>query len=317
MLIAVGISIYMVQDSLLAPGQNLINYIVDSDLSQIFFFDDANSPKYFVKQFLAGASITIAMTGLDQDMMQKNLTCKSLKDAQKNMYWFSISLVVVNLFFLALGLLLTDFAAANNFAASGDQLFPMLALQGGLSAWVGFFFIIGLIAAAYSSADSALTALTTSFSVDFLGLDKKNDELGKRTRKKVHIGFSLVLLVVIVLFKYVVSENVIKDLFMVAGYTYGPLLGMFFFGLFTKFSIKDKMVPIVAIASPILTFLLSKVSVIYAYYAIVPTLNCTTEAWQCATEFAIANYYQFGFEVLLINGTITFLGLLFLMQKKK
>jgi Na+/proline symporter len=230
------------------------------------------------------------MTGLDQDMMQKNLTCKSLKDAQKNMYWFSVSLVVVNLFFLALGLLLTDYAAATGIAASGDKLYPTLALSGGLSAWVGFFFLIGLIAAAYSSADSALTALTTSFSVDFLGLHNDADERGTRLRKRVHVGFSLILLAVIVVFKYLVSENVIKDLFIAAGYTYGPLLGLFFFGLFTKFKVADKWVPVVAILSPLISYLLKlKVDVWFGY--------------------------AIGFELLLINGAITFLGLMLLRTK--
>ncbi len=290
MLLAVGITVYMVKDELLAPGQSLINYVANSELSRIFFWDDVADSKYFIKQFLAGASITIAMTGLDQDMMQKNLTCKSLKDAQKNMYWFSISLVVVNLLFMALGLLLTDFAALKGIEATGDKLYPTLALASGLSAWVGFFFLIGLIAAAYSSADSALTALTTSFSVDFLGLHNDADERGTHIRKRVHIAFSLILLAVIVVFKYLVSENVIKDLFTAAGYTYGPLLGLFFFGLFTKFNVKDKWVPVVAIASPLL-----------AYFVKVQAL-----AW-----FG----YTIGFELLLLNGAITFLGLFLLRIK--
>ena len=290
MLAAVGITIYMVRDELLTGGQNLMDYIASSELSKIFFFNDANSGKYFVKQFLAGASITITMTGLDQDMMQKNLTCKNLKEAQKNMYWFSLALVIVNLFFLSLGLMLTDFAALKGIDATGDKLFPTLALQGGLPIAVGFFFIIGLIAAAYSSADSALTSLTTSFSVDFLGLGSRDDEKGKRIRKRVHIGFSLILLLVIVSFKYLVSDNVIKDLFVAAGYTYGPLMGLFFFGLFTKWQIKDKWVPLVAVISPGICFI----------------LKANSEAW-----FG----YTIGFELLLINGALTFIGLVFLKKR--
>ncbi len=290
MLLAVGITVYMVKDELLAPGQNLINYIAASDLSQIFFWDDVNDSRYFIKQFLAGASITIAMTGLDQDMMQKNLTCRNLKDAQKNMYWFSIALVVVNLFFLSLGLLLQDYADIAGIAASGDELFPALALKGGLSVWVAFFFLIGLIAAAYSSADSALTSLTTSFSVDFLGLHNDDDVKGKRIRKRVHVAFSLILLAVIVVFKYVVSENVISDLFTAAGYTYGPLLGLFFFGLFTKLAVRDRWVPVVAILSPLISYL----------------LKIKVDEW-----FG----YAIGFELLLINGVITFLGLTLLRKK--
>jgi Na+/proline symporter len=197
---------------------------------------------------------------------------------------------VVNLFFLSLGLLLQDYADSTGIAASGDELFPTLALNGGLSAWVAFFFFIGLIAAAYSSADSALTSLTTSFSVDFLGLHNDDDVKGKRTRKRVHVAFSLILLAVIVVFKYVVSENVISDLFTAAGYTYGPLLGLFFFGLFTKFSIRDKWVPVVAVLSPLISFL----------------LKIKVDEW-----FG----YTIGFELLLINGAITFLGLLILRVK--
>lgn len=292
MLLAVGITVYMVKDALLAPGQSLFNYLQNSDLSKIFFWDDGADAKFFVKQFLAGASITIAMTGLDQDMMQKNLTCKNLREAQRNMYWFSISLVVVNLLFLALGLLLTDYASANGVAASGDLLFPTLALSGDLGKWVGVFFLIGLIAAAYSSADSALTSLTTSFSVDFLGLGTNDNPREKQIRKRVHIGFSLVLLVVIVLFKYLVSENVIKDLFTAAGYTYGPLLGLFFFGLFTKYRVRDVWVPAIAIAAPLLTYLIK----IYAL------------------EFF---NYTIGFELLLLNGALTFLGLWSVRENKK
>jgi SSS family solute:Na+ symporter len=289
MLLAVGIAVYMVKDELLAPGQRLINYIAASDLSQIFFWADVNDSRYFIKQFLAGASITIAMTGLDQDMMQKNLTCRNLKDAQKNMYWFSVSLVVVNLFFLSLGLLLQDYAGVMGIAASGDELFPTLALKGGLSVWVAFFFLIGLIAAAYSSADSALTSLTTSFSVDFLGLHNDDDVKGKRIRKRVHVAFSIILLAVIVVFKYVVSENVISDLFTAAGYTYGPLLGLFFFGLFTKWPVRDKWVPVVAVLSPLASYL----------------LKIAADEW-----FG----YTVGFELLLINGAITFLGLILLRK---
>jgi Na+/proline symporter len=194
------------------------------------------------------------MTGLDQDMMQKNLTCRSLQDAQKNMFWFSLSLVLVNMLFLVLGLLLTQYAEIHEWSLSGDQLFPGLALQGHLGMVVALFFMIGLVAAAYSSADSALAALTTSFCVDFLGMTTADTPGAKATRVKVHLAISLVMALLIIAFKYVVSENVIREVFIVAGYTYGPLLGLFFFGLYSKRTVRDRWVPLLAIAAPVLTY---------------------------------------------------------------
>ncbi|WP_417603111.1 sodium:solute symporter [Owenweeksia hongkongensis] len=289
MLVAVIITVVLIKKSLIPDG-NLIEYVSNSDMSRIFFFDEWKTENAFWKQFLSGMFITIVMTGLDQDMMQKNLSCRSLKDAQKNMFWLSIILVFVNLIFLSLGVLLYDYADANGIAETGDKLYSAVALSGDLGVVVGVLFILGLIAAAYSSADSALTALTTSFCVDILGIQNKEAKAGKRIRKQVHIMFSVILLLVILAFKYTVDESVIKELFVAAGYTYGPLLGMYAFGLFTKWNVKDRWVPVIAIISPILSYILKD----------------NSEAW-----FG----YKFGFELLLVNGLFTLIGLWLLRRK--
>ncbi|HAD97720.1 MAG TPA: sodium:solute symporter [Cryomorphaceae bacterium] len=291
MLAAVILTVILIKDQLI-PEQGLISYIADSPKSKIFFWEGWGTPNFFWTQFLSGAFITIVMTGLDQDMMQKNLSCRSLSDAQKNMTWLSITLVVVNLIFLCLGVLLYDYADAAGITETGDKLYPAVALSGGLGLVVAVFFIIGLIAAAYSSADSALTALTTSFCVDFLDVKKMEAGKGKRVRKQVHIAFSLVLLLVILVFKYTVDESVIKELFVAAGYTYGPLLGLYAFGLFSKLNVRDKYVPIVAVIAPILSFI----------------LKSNSKAWF---------NYEFGFELLIVNGLLTYGGLLLLTTKKE
>lgn len=291
MLAAVGISIWMIKDSLI-PDSSLIDYIAESSKSKIFFFDDWKDGDFFIKQFFAGMFITIVMTGLDQDMMQKNLSCRSLKDAQKNMFWLAIILVFVNLVFMSLGVVLYDFADANGIEESGDRLFSAVALHGGLGLTLGIFFLIGLVAAAYSSADSALTALTTSFCVDIMEVEKMEDRSAVKTRKWVHVGFSIALLFTILIFKQLDQGSVIKEIFVAAGYTYGPLLGLFAFGLLTKWKINDALVPIVAIVSPILCYFLKQ----------------NSEGW-----FG----YEFGFELLILNGALTFLGLFLLIKKKE
>ncbi len=291
MLIAVGVCIYMIQDEM--KIESLFSYISDNNLSKIFFFDDPKAGNYFWNRFFSGAFIAIVMTGLDQDMMQKNLTCRNLKDAQKNMFWFTIVLVIVNFFFLALGVLLTDYASANGINAHKDSLFPMIAMSGDLGIATSLFFLLGLIAAAYSSADSALTSLTTSFSIDILEIDKKdNEQEQEKTRKKIHVLFSLILIATILIFKYFIADaSVIAKIFQFAGYTYGPLLGLYAFGLFTKFNIKDKLVPIICLISPVLTYLISIFS---------------------KSQFN----FDFGFFVLILNGFITFLGLLAIKTTK-
>jgi SSS family solute:Na+ symporter len=291
MLIAVGVAIYFVSDELGLSSNNILGFVLDNDMSKMFFFEDYKAGTYFWKQFISGAFIAIVMTGLDQDMMQKNLTCRTLKDAQKNMFWFTIVLTIVNFVFLSLGLLLTVYAQQNGIDAHKDDLFPILAKN-----YLGFgvfaFFLLGLIAAAYSSADSALTSLTTSFSIDILDIEKKYDSKKQvKVRKQIHIIISFVLILVIIAFKYLIKdESVIAKLFVFAGYTYGPLLGLYAFGLFTKWNIRDKIVPIIAILSPILSYIISVNSL----------------KW-----FG----FEFGFFILILNGFLTFLGLVLIRRK--
>ena len=225
MLLAVGVSIWLISDKMGLGLVELSHTIRESQYSQVFFWE---GKQHFLKQFLSGAFLAIVMTGLDQDMMQKNLSCRSLSDAKKNMYSFSVVLIVVNIFFLALGAMLYLYAEQIGMdITKGDDLFPLVALKADLGLGVGIFFILGLIAAAYSSADSALTSLTTSFCVDFLNIEQKAERQQVQTRKWVHVGFSVVLVLAILIFKAINDDSVISALFKVAGYTYGPLLGLF------------------------------------------------------------------------------------------
>ena len=295
MLTAVGVTLYVVGNALNLDGEfGLIETIANHEYSQIFFFDDWKSGKFFWKQFLAGTFIAIAMTGLDQDMMQKNLTCRNVKDAQKNMFWFSISLVLVNLLFLTLGVVLYIFINQQGIPMpeKADYLYPMLAVGGHLGPVVGMLFILGLIAAAYSSADSALTALTTSFCVDILGIERKKFRDPAKTRKLVHVGMSIVLLIVITGFQMINNESVIKSLFIAAGYSYGPLLGMFAFGILSKKESNDRWIPLICIISPVFCYFLK--------------------------DFSLKLFdYTFGFELLILNALLTMLGLLIVSNRKK
>jgi len=298
MLIALAISIYLIAQHLQWSFGDLISYVKNSPHSRIFHFDNYNAPNYFWKQFLAGVFIAVAMTGLDQGMMQKNLTVKNLKDSQKNMRWFSIALLFVNLMFLSLGVLLLAYAAHKHINLqemniTGDKIFPYLAVKTDLGIAAAVFFILGLIAAAYSSADSSITAITTSFSLDILQIDKRYPkEKQKRIRKIVHIGISLFFILILILYKEVITDkSIINSIFKFAGYTYGPLLGLFTFGLFTKYPIKDKWVPVIVIISPVLTYLIATLP--------------EKLGWQ----------YRFSFELLLVNAAITMLGL-WLIRKK-
>ncbi|MFT4757046.1 MAG: SSS family solute:Na+ symporter, partial [Vicingaceae bacterium] len=287
MLLAVGVGIYQIGDQLNLGFFDLIATVRDSEYSQIFFFDDWKAGNYFWKQFLSGAFITIVMTGLDQDMMQKNLSCKNLKEAKWNMFSMSVVLVFVNLLFLGLGALLYLYSNQNGiaFPAKGDDLFPGLALDNTLGMSVAVFFILGLIAAAYSSADSALTALTTSVCIDFLNVQEKPDYEAQKLRKRTHIIMSVVLYIVILIFSLISDDSVISTLFKVAGYTYGPLLGLYAFGLIHKFSIKDRWVPLVCLICPVICYIIQLNSI----------------EW--------LNGYVFGFELLMLNGFLTYTGL--------
>jgi len=293
MLIAVGVSIYFISSELGIGLSDVISEVRQSDYGQIFFFEDWNDKRHFIKQFFSGMFITIVMTGLDQDMMQKNLSCKNIKDGQKNMFSFSIVLIAVNFVFLLLGALLFIYANKNGISIPEklDNLFPEIATQH-LPSVAGIFFVLGLVAAAYSSADSALTALTTSVCIDLLNIESKAENVKIRLRKNVHVIVSIAVFVVIILFNIINDESVISSLFKAAGYTYGPLLGLYSFGLITKRGLKDKMVPLVCVLSPVISFVLNNYS---------------------ETLF---NGYQFGFEILIVNGLITFLGLLMISRSK-
>lgn len=291
MLIALGFSIYFISDAL--EIQNLWGYLGNHDNFQVIFLEDYKSSDFFFKQFISGMFIAIVMTGLDQDMMQKNLTCRTLGDAQKNIFWFTLVLTVVNFLFLLLGLLLSDYADLTGMTETRDDLFPAIATSGTLGVGVAVTFILGLIAAAYSSADSALTSLTTSISIDILEIQKRySKHLQTLVRKRIHVVISLVLIAVMMIFKYAIADkSVINKLFEFAGYTYGPLLGLYAFGLFTKWKVKDKWIPVVAILSPVLSYFISQLS--FAYLG-----------------------FEFGFFILILNGVLTFLGLILIRSQK-
>ncbi len=291
LLLAVLISIYMITDQMNLSAPDVVNVIAKSDMSTIFDWD-WRSDRNFFKTFLAGIFITIAMNGLDQNVMQKNLTIEKTSDAQKNIFWFSLTFFFSTMLFLALGVLLYKFAMDQGIEIPGssDDLYPLLALNH-FGVLAGIVFLLGIIAAAFSSADSALTALTTSFCVDILNIPKQKQENQKRTRLLVHIGFTLLMFCVIIIFNEINDSSVVNSVFKVAGFTYGPLLGLFAFGLLSKIKVKDKFVPLVCIASPLISVLLD--------------INSTV--W--------FNGYKFGFEILLVNAAITCLGL-FLLRKR-
>lgn len=290
MIAAVVITVKIIGEEMGLQGLGaLVGAVRESSLSQVFFFDGGwEDPNYFFKQFVSGALIAIAMTGLDQDMMQKNLSCKNIRDAQKNMFTFSIILVFVNLLFLTLGAILYIYADFREMETlpRPDLLFPTIAFQY-LPPAAGVIFILGLVAAAYSSADSALTALTTSFCVDFLNFEKsdKTEKEKRKTRFLVHNGFALAMLGIIVWFESMHNEAIINGLFKAAGYTYGPLLGLFGFSLLTRRRVRDKWVALICIASPLLSYLADTYS-----SDLLKGLNL-------------------GFLILALNGAITFFGL--------
>ncbi|MBC3786283.1 sodium:solute symporter [Spirosoma utsteinense] len=282
---AVVLTIVLISLELGFSFSQLVQTVRDDPNSQIFYWDK-NDPKNFYKQFISGAFIAIVMTGLDQDLMQKNLTCKNIGEAQKNMFWFTVTLVIVNFLFLSLGTLLYVFAQREGIAipTRTDDLYPLLALNH-LGLVVAITFLLGITAATYASADSALTALTTSFCIDFMNVEKRPEAERSRIKHIVHIGFSLLFYVVILIFRQVNSKEVITAVFDIAGYTYGPLLGLYAFGMFNKRPVIDRAVPFICLASPILTYI----------------VNENSPAW--------FGGYQFGFERLLLNGLFTYAGL--------
>lgn len=290
---SVAICVVLICGRLDLDFSSLISTIMESKYSKTFYFDDINSKLFFPKQFFGGAFLAIAMTGLDQDLMQKNLTCKNIGEAQKNMFWFTIILVFVNLLFLTLGALLYIYSAQKGIPlpVSSDDLFPSLALHE-FGTFAGIFFLLGIIASSYASADSAMTALTTSFCIDFLNFKDKNELQKQQQKFRVHIGVSLVFLIIIIIFRELNDRSLIDTVLTVAAYTYGPLLGMYSFGLFTKIKIKDQFVPFICVLSPLLTFIIN-------YYS---------KTWM--------NGYEFGYELLILNGLITYLCLLLIQDKK-
>ena len=300
MLLAVGLSIYFINQSL---GWDLSGFLASEELeryNQIWFTDSLADRNHLVKSFFGGMFIAICMTGLDQDMMQKNLTCRNLRDAQKNMLSFSVVLIAVNYFFLLLGALLFIYADRFNIglplmdgSPKADLLFPEIALNSGLDPWVAVTFMLGLIAAAYSSADSALTSLTTSFCVDFLSIEARPEASRKGLRKRVHVAMSALLVLVVIAFKYILDRNVIDELLTVATYTYGPLLGLFAFGLLTRHKVRDSLVWVVVLAVLAIVVLIA---------------NLPAE---------LIGGYQIGYELLPLNGLLTFLGLLAIRGKGK
>ncbi len=296
MLAAVVISLHLICKDMGLSFTGLVEQVANSKYSKLMEFD-WHAKDFFVKQFFSGAFIAIVMTGLDQEMMQKNLSCRNLKDAQKNMFSFSFVLIFVNLLFLFLGAALFMFASAKGITLPErtDDLFPIISINH-LGPIAGLVFILGLISAAYPSADGALTSLTTSVSIDFIGLDKK-DHLSEKQKRKIryiiHISFAFLLLTVIVIFRAINDRAVIDKLFTVAGYTYGPLLGLFSFGMFTKRGVNDKWVPLIALSSPVICYLLSD------------------------NSKALFSGYTFGFELLILNGLITYVGLLIISSHKK
>ncbi|MEN9919861.1 MAG: hypothetical protein RL662_2297 [Bacteroidota bacterium] len=295
LIVSVGLCIYYIASNLDFNFTGMLTAVNDSPSSKIFFFDDANDPRFFFKQFLAGVFMVIATTGLDQDMMQKTLSVKDYRGSQKNMITSGILQIFVVTLFLMLGVLLYTFASQNNLVLPdrSDKLFPMLATGNYFPPIVGVLFIVGLISASYASAGSALTALTTSFTVDILESPKKKteEEVGK-IRKQVHVGMAVVMgLVIIAIELLTAGESVLSIVYRVAAYTYGPILGMFAFGILTKLKVNDKLIPIIALAAPLLCFVVDQ----------------NSQSW--------FNGYKFSYELLIMNAVFTFLGLLLLTKK--
>ena len=301
LLLAAAMTVVIILKTLNISFTDLMSISSERGYTKLFETEWSHS-KFFIKQILSGAFITITMTGLDQDMMQKNLSCKTLRDAQKNVMTSSFFFVLVNILFMSLGTALIYYAQETGLqlptnesgVVVNDKIFPTVAFS--LNKLTSIVFIIGLIAAGYSSADGTLTALTTTFCFDFLHFDK-NDKISEeqkiRYRKYIHIGFALLYLLVIIMFRPFHNESLIDKIFEIAGYTYGPLLGLYTFGLFVKNrKTNDKFVPIVAISSPIISYVLN----IYSKN--------------------IFFGYQFGFEILIVNGLLTFIGLMLISKKE-
>lgn len=304
MVAAVGISIYSILNSL---DLNFIEYLNSDEFSKfnkVFYYENIYEKQHFLKSFIGGAFVTICMTGLDQDMMQKNLSCKNLKSAQLNMVSFAGILVVVNLIFLVLGALLFMYFEKTGFGSGvlkvenprTDLLFAEIANSGSLGILVPILFLLGLIAAAYSSADSALTSLTTSFSVDFMNIKDKPVESQNKIRRNSHLLMSFVLIVIILILRNYSNDSAIWMLIKLAGFTYGPLIGLFFFGIITNRELKDKWVPIISIVVPVI------VALVWYFHG--------------QEKIPFLGNYKFGAELIIYNAALSFLGLLLISKSK-
>ena len=295
MVVAVVLSIVFIARNLGLSFSGVVASIRGSEMSRIFWFDDVKHPQYFWKQFLGGLFTVIATTGLDQDMMQRALSCKDHRDSQKNLLVSTVLQTVVIFLFLCLGVLMYQFAAVTGISATGDKLFPTVATGGGLPGIVGILFIVGLVAAAYGAGGSALTSLTTSFSVDILGLGaavKGAAGDADRIRKRVHVGMAVCMALTIIIFNALNSTSAIDAVYKVASYTYGPLLGLFAFGIFSKRAVRDRWVPLVALLAPALCLV----------------LQLNSERW--------FGGYKFSYELLLLNAAFTILGLCCLLRPR-
>ena len=293
MIVSIVLAMVFISRNLGMDFKAMAGAIRDSSYSRIFFFDDVNHPEYFWKQFLAGVFTVIAMTGLDQDMMQRTLSSRNARDSRKNLITSGLLQMPVIFLFLCLGALLHMFADANGIAETGDRLFPAVATSPLLPSVVGVLFTIGLVSCAFSAGGSALTALTTSFTVDIIGTKGKSEEEVSALRKKVHLGMALLMGIAIFMFHLLGTDSVIDAVYKLASYTYGPILGMFVFGLCCRKQVRDRFVPIVAVAAPVLSFI----------------LQANSERW--------FGGYQFSYELLLVNAGLTVLGLCLLIVRGK
>ncbi|GHT45071.1 sodium:solute symporter [Bacteroidia bacterium] len=293
LLAALGIILWQVTRSLHLDFSGVVATIRESPHAHIFVFDDWHSRQNFFKLFLSGAFVTIAMTGIDQEMMQKNLSCKNLREAQKNVYSYSLLFVPVNFLFLCLGILLLNYAAANGIALpdSGDAILPMLVTANHFGTTAIVFFVVGIIAVTFASADSALTGLTTSICVDILNISRHEEKKARKIRLAVHFALSLIFIGIMLLFRAINSTSVLDAIYTIASYAYGPLLGLFAFGILTKRAVNDRRVPPVCILSPIVCGI----------------IDANSARW--------FDGYQFSYELLIMNAAFTFVGLLVVCRK--
>lgn len=294
LVVSVVLCIYYIGKALGLTAGGMVQTVADSDLSRIFFLDDVTEKQYFWKQFLAGIFTTIAMNGLDQDMMQRNLSCRNSRESQLNLMTSIVLQFVVIALFLSLGVLLYLFADSRGITIQhSDELFPLVATGGYLPVVVGVMFVVGLTSSAYSAAGSALTALTTSFTVDILGTRGQDEQQTARRRNRVHIAMAALMAVVIFLIGILNNTSVIDAVYTLASYTYGPILGMFAFGILTRRRIRDRYAPLVCLIAPVLCFVLQQ----------------NSEAW--------FGGYQFSYEILILNALFTFIGLLLTTRNKR